>query len=144
MNWHRLSIEAVFELLGSGPDGLGSMQAEEKLLETGPNQLEETRKKTAFGILLSQFTDVMILILLAAAIISAIIGEATDTVVIIVIVVLNAVIGFFQEYRAEKAMQALKQMSTTQAKTLRNGSLLFLPATELVAGDVVLDRKSVV
>lgn len=138
MNWHRLTIEAVYELLGSGADGLGSMQAEEKLLETGPNQLEETRKKTALSILLSQFTDVMILILLAAAVISAIIGEATDTIVIIVIVVLNAVIGFFQEYRAEKAMQALKQMSTTQAKTLRNGNLLSLPATELVPGDVVL------
>lgn len=138
MNWHRLSIDAVFELLGSASGGLSSMKAEEKLLETGPNQLEEARKKTALSILLSQFTDVMILILLAAAVISAIIGEATDTVVIIVIVVLNAVIGFFQEYRAEKAMQALKQMSTTQAKTLRNGSVLSLPATELVPGDVVL------
>lgn len=138
MNWHRLSIDAVFELLGSASDGLSSMKAEEKLLETGPNQLEEARKKTALSILLSQFTDVMILILLAAAVISAIIGEATDTVVIIVIVVLNAVIGFFQEYRAEKAMQALKQMSTTQARTLRNGTILSLPATELVPGDVVL------
>jgi len=138
MNWHRLGIDAVFELLGSASGGLSSMQAEEKLLETGPNQLEEARKKTALSILLSQFTDVMILILLAAAVISAIIGEATDTVVIIVIVVLNAVIGFFQEYRAEKAMQALKQMSTTQAKTLRNGTILSLPATELVPGDVVL------
>lgn len=138
MNWHRLGIDAVFELLGSASGGLSSMQAEEKLLETGPNQLEEARKKTALSILLSQFTDVMILILLAAAVISAIIGEATDTVVIIVIVVLNAVIGFFQEYRAEKAMQALKQMSTSQAKTLRNGTILSLPATELVPGDVVL------
>ena len=138
MNWHRLSIDAVFELLGSASGGLSSMKAEEKMLETGPNQLEEARKKTALSILLSQFTDVMILILLAAAVISAIIGEATDTVVIIVIVVLNAVIGFFQEYRAEKAMQALKQMSTTQAQTLRNGTILSLPATELVPGDVVL------
>jgi Ca2+-transporting ATPase len=138
MNWHRLSTEAIYELLGSGPTGLSSMKAEEKMLETGPNQLEEARKKTALGILLSQFTDVMILILLAAALISAMIGEATDTVVIIVIVVLNAVIGFFQEYRAEKAMQALKQMSTTQAKTLRNGTVISLPATELVPGDMVL------
>lgn len=138
MNWHRLSIDAVYELLGSASGGLSSMKAEEKLLEIGPNQLEEARKKTAFRILLSQFTDVMILILLAAAVISAVIGEATDTIVIIVIVVLNALIGFFQEYRAEKAMQALKQMSTTQAKTLRNGTILSLPATELVPGDVVL------
>lgn len=138
MNWHRLNIETVFELMGSAPKGLSSLQAEEKMLDSGPNQLEEGKKKTAWGILLSQFADTMIIILLIAAVISAIIGESTDTIVIIVIVVLNALVGFFQEYRAEKAMQALKQMSTTQAKTLRNGIITFLPATELVPGDVVL------
>lgn len=138
MNWHRLSIETVFELMGSAPQGLSSLQAEEKLLDQGPNQLEEGKQKTVIGILLAQFKDVMILILLAAAVISAVIGEATDTLVIIIIVFLNALIGFFQEYRAEKAMQALKQMSITQAKTMRNGVVTWLPATELVPGDIVL------
>jgi Ca2+-transporting ATPase len=88
--------------------------------------------------LLSQFKDVMILILLAAAIIAGLVGDLTDTIVILVIVLLNAFLGFFQEYRAEKAMQALKQMSITQAKVMRDGIINWLSATELVPGDIVL------
>ncbi|HMU09502.1 MAG TPA: cation-translocating P-type ATPase [Ferruginibacter sp.] len=138
MNWHRLSIEETFELLGTNPQGLSISDAEEKLLQYGPNELQEGKKKGVAGMLFDQFKDVMILILLAAAIISGIIGDLTDTIVILVIVVLNAVIGFFQEYRAEKAMQALKQMAVTQARVLRAGQSNWLPATALVPGDVVL------
>ena len=107
-------------------------------MQFGPNELQEGKKKSIAGMLLAQFKDVMILILLAAAIISGIIGDLTDTIVILIIVLLNAVIGFFQEYRAEKAMQALKQMAVTQAKVLRDGNINWLPATALVPGDVVL------
>lgn len=138
MNWHRLSIEETFELLDTNPQGLSISDAEEKLLQYGPNELQEGKKKGVAGMLLGQFKDVMILILLAAAIISGIIGDLTDTIVILVIVVLNAVIGFFQEYRAEKAMQALKQMAVTQARVLRDGKTNWLPATALVPGDVVI------
>jgi len=138
MNWYRLNIEDVYELLGSQKQGLSSQEADEKLLEAGYNQLEEGKKKTVAGILLAQFKDVMILILLAAAIISGFIGDMTDTVVILVIVILNAVIGFFQEYRAEKAMQALKKMAIAQAKVLRDGNITLLSATELVPGDIVV------
>ena len=101
--------------------------AEEKLLQTGPNELDEGKKKSIAGILLAQFKDVMILILMAAAIISGIIGDVTDTIVILIIVLLNAIIGFIQEYRAEKAMQALKQMAVTQARVLRDG-IIYLVA----------------
>ena len=87
---------------------------------------------------LLQFKDVMILILLIAAIISGFIGDITDTIVIVVIVLLNAILGFYQEYRADKAMQALKKMSVTQARVLRNNQMVILPATQLVPGDVVL------
>jgi len=138
MNWHRLSIPEVFELLGTTREGLSAIDAEEKLLQIGPNELQEGKKKSIAGMLLAQFKDVMILILLAAAIISGIIGDLTDTIVILVIVLLNAIIGFLQEYRAEKAMQALKQMAVTQARVLRDGSIAWLPATVLVPGDVVL------
>lgn len=138
MNWHRLDIAEIFELLGTGPLGLNSDAAEEKLLQTGPNELQEGKKKSIAGMLLAQFKDVMILILLGAAVISGIIGDVTDTIVILVIVVLNAVIGFLQEYRAEKAMQALKQMAVTQTRVLRDGVSNWLPATVLVPGDVVL------
>ncbi|MBL7747083.1 MAG: cation-translocating P-type ATPase [Chitinophagaceae bacterium] len=138
MNWHRLNIPETFELLGSGKQGLTTNAAEEKLLQVGPNELQEGKKKSIAGMLLAQFKDVMILILLAAAIISGIIGDLTDTIVILVIVLLNAIIGFLQEYRAEKAMLALKKMAVTQARVMRDGSIAWLPATMLVPGDVVL------
>ncbi|MBN1791348.1 MAG: cation-translocating P-type ATPase [Bacteroidales bacterium] len=138
MNWHRLSIQEAFELLGTNQDGLSTSAAEIKLMQTGPNELDEGKKKSIAGMLLAQFKDVMILVLMAAAIISGIIGDVTDTIVILIIVLLNAFIGFIQEYRAEKAMQALKQMAVTQARVLRDGIVIWLPATELVPGDVVL------
>jgi Ca2+-transporting ATPase len=138
MNWHSKNIPEVFDLLGTNQQGLSAADADKKLLEVGPNELKEGKKKSIAGMLLSQFKDVMILILLGAAIISGIIGEPTDTIVILVIVLLNAVVGFFQEYRAEKAMQALKQMAVTQARVMRNGIITWLPATVLVPGDVVL------
>ncbi|MGN6246707.1 MAG: cation-translocating P-type ATPase, partial [Ginsengibacter sp.] len=138
MNWYRLSISKVFELLGSRPEGLSSAMAEERLLETGPNQLEEGKKKKISTILLAQFKDVMILILFAAAIISGFIGDLTDTIVILIIVVLNGIIGFIQEYRAEKAMLALKKMAIADAKVLRDEKVSWLPSTSLVPGDVVI------
>ena len=138
MNWYRLSISKVFELLASGAQGLSSAVADERLLENGPNQLQEGKKKSITGIFISQFKDVMILILFAAAIISGFIGDVTDTIVILIIVVLNGVIGFIQEYRAEKAMLALKKMAIADAKVLRDEKISWLPSTQLVPGDVVL------
>jgi Ca2+-transporting ATPase len=138
MNWHRLSIPEVFEKLDTDTKGLSDSSAEDRLQKHGYNQLVEAKKRTIAGMLLAQFKDVMILILLAAAIISGFIGDLTDTIVILVIVVLNAFIGFFQEYKAEKAMQALKQMALTQAKVMRNGHVSEHPAVQLVPGDVVI------
>jgi P-type Ca2+ transporter type 2C len=138
MQWHTLSIPEVFKSLDTNEKGLSSIEAREKLKQTGPNELEEGKRKSVVKMLLSQFKDVMILILIAAAIISGFIGEFTDTIVIIVIVLLNAILGFYQEYRAEQAMQALKKMSVTKARVLRNKQVTTLPATTLVPGDVVL------
>ncbi|MFA6059147.1 MAG: cation-translocating P-type ATPase [Taibaiella sp.] len=138
MNWHSISITDIFALLQTGRQGLSISVAEERLLQDGTNELPEAKRKNALLILLAQFKDVMILILLAAAIISGIIGDLMDTIVILVIVLLNAFIGFFQEYRAEKAMLALKQMSVMQARVKRSGSVMWLPASYLVMGDVIL------
>jgi P-type Ca2+ transporter type 2C len=138
MNWHKLTAEQAFESTGSAPAGLTSSDAAERLKKTGPNELREAKKKSAISILVSQFKDVMIMILLAAAIVSGIVGDLKDTIVILIIVVLNAVVGFVQEYRAEKAMQALKQMAAMQAKVLRDGKISWVPASLLVPGDVVL------
>lgn len=138
MNWHLIGTQEIFELLKSKQQGLSATEAEKRLLQHGPNELQEGKKKTAISIFLSQFKDVMILILLAAAVVSGIIGDATDTIVILIIVLLNAIIGFLQEYRAEKAMQALQQMAVTQARVLRDGNSNWLPATKLVPGDMVM------
>jgi len=138
MNWHRLNIEETFKELGTNQQGLSAIAADEKLLQTGPNELIEGKKKSIVGMLLTQFKDVMILILLVAAIVAGIVGDLTDTIVILIIVLLNAFLGFIQEYRADKAMQALKQMAITQARIIRDGSIIWLSATALVPGDVVL------
>jgi Ca2+-transporting ATPase len=138
MHWHKLNIPETFELLGTKQQGLSTIESEEKLLQYGPNELQEGKKKSIGLMLLAQFKDVMILILLAAAVIAGIVGDFTDSVVILIIVLLNAFLGFFQEYRAEKAMQALKKMAITQARVLRDGHITDLPATGLVPGDIVM------
>jgi len=135
---YKQNIQDVFQSLGSNAKGLSASIAAEKLLQVGPNQLQEGKKRTIAGIFLGQFKDVMILVLLTAALVSGIIGDLKDTIVILIIVLLNAVVGFIQEYRAEKAMHALKQMVVTQAKVLRDGKIVFLSAVELVPGDVVM------
>jgi len=137
MNWHLTPIEEVIKNFGSHPDGLTAAQAEERLQEHGPNELQEKKKKPLWLLFLLQFKDVMILILIAAAVVSGLVGDLTDTIVILIIVLLNAVIGFVQEYRAGKAMDALKKMSVPTATVLREGKPVQINANTLVPGDVV-------
>jgi Ca2+-transporting ATPase len=138
MNWHKCTIEDIVKRTGTNFQGLSSSVAKQRLLETGPNELQEGKKKSAVAIFLSQFKDVMILILLAAAIVSGMVGDLKDTIVIMIIVLLNAIVGFVQEFRAEKAMQALKKMATIQAKVFRDGNPGWLDASMLVPGDLVI------
>jgi Ca2+-transporting ATPase len=138
MNWHDLDINKVFALTGSSPSGLSSQEVEQRIAEYGFNELQEKKKRPAWLLFLSQFGDFMILVLIIAAIISGIIGDVSDTVIILVIVLLNAIMGFVQEYRAGKAMDALKKMATPQIKVLRNGQPATLSSIELVPGDIVL------
>jgi Ca2+-transporting ATPase len=138
LDWHRKDINETLDVLKSGLKGLASIDAAERLREYGPNELKETKKKTMIMMFLDQFKDFMIMILIAAAVVSGLIGELVDTIAIVVIVVLNAVIGFVQEYRAEKAMEALKEMAAPSALVKRDGRINTIPATELVPGDVVM------
>ncbi len=138
MHVYQKTIDEVFTSLNSSPSGLAVAEARARLGQYGPNELIEHRKKTAFRMFLDQFKDFMILVLIAAAVVSGIIGEASDTIAIIVILVLNAALGFSQEYRAEKAMEALKKMAAANATVLRGGERIILPASEIVPGDVVL------
>jgi Ca2+-transporting ATPase len=108
-NWHTLGIDEVAQRLETNPrSGLSSEQAASRLAHFGPNALQEKRARSPWRMLLDQFSDFMIIVLIGAAIISGVVGDVEDTVAIIVIVILNAVIGFVQEYRAERAMAALK------------------------------------
>jgi len=137
-DWHRQDIEAVLAGHASVQEGLSAEEAGRRLDKYGPNELTETQQKTVLMMFFNQFKDFMILVLLAAAVIAGFIGEPTDSIAIIVIVVLNAVIGFVQEYRAEKAMEALKKMAGASATVLRAGTVTTVPAGEIVPGDMVL------
>src|SRR4030066_488947 len=121
MRWHQKAFEDVIEELNTSLKGISSEEAQKRLLEYGPNELKEKKKKAPLMMFLDQFRDFMILVLIAAAVISGFIGELSDTLAIIVIVVLNAGIGFTQEYRAEKAMEALKTMAGLTAIVIRDG-----------------------
>ena len=138
MNFHQLTVEKVFEITGSGHQGLTKEIAQSKFEEFGPNALEGKKKKPIWLFFLNQFKDFMILVLIGAAIISGIVGELTDTIIILVIVLLNAIVGFVQEYRAEKAIEALKKMAALNAQIIRNGNQITVQSEDLVPGDLVL------
>jgi Ca2+-transporting ATPase len=137
MHWHQKEVNRTIEDLGTSLQGLSSKEAQKRLEAYGPNELKDNKRKTSFGMFLDQFKDFMILVLIAAAIISGIIGEPSDTIAIVVIVFLNAIIGFIQEYRAEKAMEALKKMAASLALVLRDRQPAQLASSRIVPGDIV-------
>ncbi|GAB4513872.1 MAG: cation-translocating P-type ATPase [Sulfuricaulis sp.] len=117
--------------------GLSQDEARRRQEQYGTNEIHEGRRRGLLAMLLGQFTDFMILVLIAAAIVSGLIGDLVDTLAIVAIVLLNAVIGFVQEYRAERAIAALRQMAALTAHVVRGGQSRMVPASELVPGDVV-------
>jgi len=137
MNWWQLDTQDVLKNLNASKEGLSDDLAKARLSEVGPNDLVEKKRKSTLAIFLNQFKDFMIIVLLAAAIVAGIAGDITDTIIIIVIVVLNAIVGFVQENKAERAMEALKKISALQAHVRRNGKVVTIPASELVPGDVI-------
>jgi len=138
MRWHQKDVARVMEDLGSSMQGLSSEEARRRLDRYGPNALQEKKKKTLLMMLGDQFKDFMIIVLMIAAVISGVIGDLSDTIAIVVIVVLNAVIGFIQEYRAEAAMAALKKMAAATATVVRNGAPATINGADIVPGDMVL------
>ncbi|MGB5178171.1 MAG: cation-translocating P-type ATPase [Gammaproteobacteria bacterium] len=137
--WHLQGVDEVLDHLHVDPQvGLGGAAVAARQQHFGPNQIAETSRRGPWRILLGQFTDFMILVLIAAAIISGLVGEPQDTIAIVVIVLLNAVIGALQEFRAERAVAALRAMAAPEARARRDGEVLDLPATRLVPGDIAL------
>jgi Ca2+-transporting ATPase len=137
-HWHTLSDQDALKQLDVTREGLSGAEASRRLERYGPNKLTEKKGRTPLAMLMGQFSDFMIIVLIGAAMISGLIGEASDTIAIIVIVVLNAIIGFVQEYRAEKAMEALKKMAAPSATVYRDGAPATLDAGRLVPGDIVM------
>jgi len=118
--------------------GLSQDEAAEKLRKDGPNLLAEKQKTSLLLLFCYQFRDFMVLVLLGATLLSGLLGEYTDALVIIGIVIVNAVLGFVQEYRAERSLEALRELTAPMARVIREGVLLELPAEKLVPGDIVL------
>lgn len=137
--WHALSAPDLAQRLTVDPlVGLSAGEAARRIAQYGLNEIRERPPRLLWRMFLDQFTDFMILVLIAAAIISGIIGEPPDAIAIVVIVLLNGVIGFVQEYRAERAVAALKLLAASTARVRRGGQVTEISALQLVPGDVVL------
>ena len=136
--WHSLEKEEVLKKIGSSPKGLSRGEAVQRLQKFGYNELEERERVTPWEIFFNQFRDVFVIMLLVATAISVAIGEMVDAATIAAIVVLNAVVGFVQEYRSEKAIEAMKKLTAPKARVLRDGKETVIPAKEVVPGDILL------
>lgn len=138
-NWHALKTHELYRELSVNPDlGLDAADAAGRLRDYGPNTLQEKPSRSLFSIFIEQMKEILVLILLVAAVISGVLGEWEDAIVILIIVILNAVIGVFQENKAEHALKALKDMTKPSAKVVRGGRVLKTNAEEVVPGDVIL------
>ena len=143
MKFYTESTDAVLKEVGSTETGLSSAEAEKRLAENGKNKLKEAKKESLLKRFLKQLADPMIIILLVAAAISgvtaAIEGEGfVDVFIILFVVIMNAVLGVYQESKAEKAIEALQEMSAATSKVLRDGKLTIVKSEDIVVGDVVL------
>jgi len=138
--WHVQEAAAVIQSLDSSEQGLSEAEAESRLSQYGPNELRETRRVSSLKMLLAQLASFLIVILIIAAIVSAAIGEWVEAIAIIIIIILAAVLGFVQEYRAERALEALKNMAAPTASVIRDAMEKQIPAREVVPGDIVVLR----
>lgn len=156
--WHTLEVEKTLELLSSDAEsGLTTVEAQERLQQYGPNELQETAGRSSWEILLDQFKNIMLLMLIAVALISGILdlvdlrggklaaGEIPfkDTIAILLIVILNGILGYLQESRAEKALAALKKLSSPKVRIIRDGRQVEVEGKQLVPGDIMLVEAGV-
>ncbi|MBS7619975.1 calcium-translocating P-type ATPase, SERCA-type [Candidatus Bathyarchaeota archaeon] len=143
VSWHAIPLKEIFEKLGTNENGLDEEKVRHRLDQYGLNEIREEKKESPLKMFLNQFTSILVIILIISAIVSAYIshlkGEPyTDTYVIIAIVIMNAILGFVQEYRAEKALEALKRMVAPQVIVFRRGVEQKIDSKNLVPGDIIL------
>lgn len=137
--FYLLNKDELSEFLQlSSKKGLSSREVRKRQLEYGKNRIEETAKKGVLSIFLDQFRDFMIIVLMVATCLSFLMGEYADGITIFAIIILNGIMGFIQEYRAEKSLTELKKLTAPQARVVRNGNVQEINATELVPGDLLL------
>jgi len=136
--WHSLEKEQLLESLKANEAGLSTEEAERRLEEYGPNELVTAGGVSPIQIFLGQFKDIFVAMLLFAIVVSVAINEIVDAATIATIVILNAIVGFIQEYRSEKAMEAMKKLTAPKARVLRNGKEVIIPSKAVVPGDIVL------
>jgi len=137
-NWHTKSTESVFEMLETAEDGLSEEEIENRFDKYGPNRLPESKTRGPFIRFMYQFHNILIYVLIAVSIVTAVLGHWVDTGVILAVVVLNALIGFIQEGKAENALKAIQQMLSPHAIVMRNAQQVTIRAEELVPGDIVM------
>jgi Ca2+-transporting ATPase len=137
-SWHTLSREETLKELNSTETGLNQTEAQKRLVEYGRNELQKEKRASPIKMFFEQFTDILIIILLIATGLSIAVGELIDAVVIIAIVLATAVLGFVEEFRSEKAVEALKKMTAPTAIVLRDGKEEKIPTGEIVPGDIIL------
>lgn len=144
LNYYRLGAEETLKSLNSSPIGITAGEAEARLKKYGANALESGKKAGFFKLFISQFKDVMTILLMAAAAVTAVIAavsgdksDLTDTFIIIFIIILNALVGTIQQYRADKAIEGLKKLSVCKVKCVRGGKDMEISSEELVPGDVI-------
>ena len=138
MKWYKSGIEEIITKLDSSHDGLSDSEARNRLSQYGANKLAEQEKISKLKILIHQFTSPLIYILIIAATVTFLLAEFVDTGVILTVVILNAVIGYLQEYKAEQSVRALKQMVVPKARVMRGGKDKEINSEELVPGDIVM------
>jgi Ca2+-transporting ATPase len=137
-SWHALSVDAVLSALSSARRGLSQADVEERLERDGPNEIEAAAHASAWKILFQQFKNVLIVILLVATVASAFLGHGVETIAIAIIVMFAVVLGFIQEYRAERAIEALREMAAPTVIVIRDGREVEIPAKNVVQGDIIL------
>jgi len=138
MNWYQIKVQEALEKLTTTDEGLTEQEAAERLEKYGPNKLAEEERISRLKILLHQFTSPLIYILLIAAVVTLLLGEYIDTGVIIAVVLLNALVGYFQEFKAEESVRSLKRLLVAKARVIRGGHEKEIPGADLVPGDIVL------
>ena len=138
MYWHTKGIDSIYSEINSSKTGLTDHEASKRLEKYGKNKLVKKQKFTALKIFINQFKSFLVALLTVAVFVSYYLGEMVDAYVIGIIIILNAILGFVQEYKAERAVEALKKLSTTKAKVLRDGKEELINSEDLVPGDIIL------